>query len=387
MFELTQLEKKIESSPWDISFDQRFNGFSEDQRKKVIYVAEKGGPGTFRYRVYNMCQALQGSDDWGGYYFYENEFDRILKFLDSVDVVVLSRLAWSSELSAFIDAIHAKKIPVIFDVDDLVYDIFKIPLLVKTLWHYPGDALIASWNVFKHHVILKKCDFVLTTNSFLAEQVQNYSKKDVFSIPNFLNNEQLESADFLFEQKTLKKPQKPFVIGYFSGSKSHENDFKIVAPHIARLMKRYKDIELKIVGFIKVPAVLQDFADSGRIHHDDFVDFVTLMQKVASVDLNIVPLVENVFTNCKSELKFFEASVVGTPTCATPTHVFDENIEHGKTGFLCRENEWFKYMEKVYLGDYVDSLIGDAREYCLQKYSPAHQRVDIEKVLDIFIAK
>ena len=55
---------------------------------------------------------------------------------------------------------------------------------------------------------------------------------------------------------------------------------------------------------------------------------------IAEVEINISPLKENQFTNCKSELKFFEAAACGTLTLASPTYAFKKSIVHGVTGFL-----------------------------------------------------
>ena len=52
------------------------------------------------------------------------------------------------------------------------------------------------------------------------------------------------------------------------------------------------------------------------------LNWVALQKSIAEVDVNIAPLQENAFTNCKSELKYFEAAIVGTWTIASPTVPF-----------------------------------------------------------------
>ena len=88
------------------------------------------------------------------------------------------------------------------------------------------------------------------------------------------------------------------------------------------------------------------------------------------MDLNIVPLINNDFTNCKSELKFFEASIVGTLTCASPSNCFENCIQNGQTGFMCEEGDWYPTLEKIFKGEYAPSMRPQACEYCLDKYSP-----------------
>ena len=67
-------------------------------------------------------------------------------------------------------------------------------------------------------------------------------------------------------------------------------------------------------------ATLDELSAMGRVVREPFVDFIELQRKIAEVDVNLVPLVNNEFSNCKSELKFYEASIVGTVTCAAPSN-------------------------------------------------------------------
>ena len=48
----------------------------------------------------------------------------------------------------------------------------------------------------------------------------------------------------------------------------------------------------------------------------------------------------NLFTNCKSELKYFEAAIAGTITVATPTEPFARAIVDGENGFLATAWQW-----------------------------------------------
>ncbi len=140
-------------------------------------------------------------------------------------------------------------------------------------------------------------------------------------------------------------------------------------------------MHLEVAGFMDFPAFLKPFVKKKQISHTPFVDFVTLQTKIASVDINLVPLVDNEFTNCKSELKFFEAAIVGTPTIATPTHVYQHNIEHEKTGYLCEEGDWYPTIKAIYAGKVHPELKEKANRYCLNKYSPQSQLASIEQML------
>ena len=127
-------------------------------------------------------------------------------------------------------------------------------------------------------------------------------------------------------------------IGYFSGSPSHARDFRVAAPAIARLLKRDRRVTLRIVGFLELGDEFSGLAD--QIQLFALHDFMNLQRLIAEVEINIAPLQDNVFTNSKSELKFFEAGICGTPTVATPTFTFRNAIRDGDNGFLALAHEW-----------------------------------------------
>ena len=68
--------------------------------------------------------------------------------------------------------------------------------------------------------------------------------------------------------------------------------------------------------------------------------YVELQRSIAEVEVNIAPLQHNAFNVCKSDLKFFEAAVVGTWTVASHTPSLDAAVDDGVTGRLARDHEW-----------------------------------------------
>ena len=110
-------------------------------------------------------------------------------------------------------------------------------------------------------------------------------------------------------------------------------------------MTRHSKLRLSIVGFLDIGPALRAFTD--RIDTRPLTDFLTLQTLIGSADLNIVPLLTNVFSNSKSELKYFEAAVVETPTLASPTYTFQRAIENGVNGFLVDAYDWEARLEQA----------------------------------------
>lgn len=383
-------EEMFNDQPWLKSYSQRVRSIYDAKKcglKVVMYLYEAADTSTFRYRVYNMCQSLEVSLNWRGVYFYNNELENVKQYLDDVDLLVVARFRWCFELEEFIDLAKGKDIKVAFEIDDMVYNTKYIPIIVNTL--SVGMSNQEDYNYwFAYTSRLKatalKCDAIITTNDFLAEKMHEDLNIDAYVLQNFINRQQEEISERYYQQKAGMYYGDKFVIGYFSGTPSHINDFMVVAPEIKKLLERYEDIVLRIVGFMEMPDSMIDLEERGRIERVPLVNFLELQKEIAEVDVNIAPLVNNEFSNCKSELKFFEAAIVGTITCATPSNTFKNSIQDGVTGYLCERGKWFQTLEQLYLNRKSNSsnIIKDAKKYCIDRYAYYNQTANIESVLN-----
>ena len=375
----------LRTEPWLKPVETRLKKMLNSNMKNIVYISEVVDVSTTRYRIYNMCQSLDFSDEWSGTYFIRTEIDLLINYLNRVDVLVVVRVQWSLNFENLIIKAKQYGVKIVYDIDDLVFDYNKIPLLMNTLnIDFNENEQINYWfsYIARIKLMMNKCDYIICTNNYLKEKLHNILNKKIFSINNFLNNEQIIFSNKICKQKTRHNKNK-FIIGYFSGTPSHINDLRVALLSIAELMYKYDDIYLEVVGFMEFPHSVDKLIEKGRIYQTAFVDFLTLQQKISDVDLNIIPLVNNEFTNCKSELKFFEASIVNTISCATPTYVYKKYIRDGKTGFLCNDWEWFETIENIYKNRKNNIIKDKAKKFCLDKYSPKNQCKNIERVLNL----
>lgn len=386
--QLFRTSKKVNHEPWNVSFSERLKLINcSGPKRKVVYIYKEVDVTTFRYRAFNMCQALNYSASWVGSYFFEGELSSLSDYLDRIDLVVFVRTIWSHPMDTFCQAAKKRKIPVLFDLDDLVCDITAVPLIMNTL-NLNLDQRSHDWFswVARWWFMASLCDATIGTNEYLCGKLRHIFQKPSYMVNNFLNNEQIQASERLFHKKKARERKGGLSIGYFSGTPSHTNDFAKVAPEIGSLLHEHPDITLDVVGHMEFPNFLNDLIQAGRILPHPLVDFLTLQEKIARDHVNIVPLIDNEFTNCKSELKFFEAAIVGTITCATPTYAYRNSIQDKQTGFLCEEGQWYSTLEAIYRNDVAHDMGSRARDYCLEKYTPQIQVSRIEEVLDTVLA-
>lgn len=374
----------MNKEPWNIDLVSRFQKLAASNKRNVVYIYWKADTSTFRYRVYNMCQALEASNEWNATYFFLDELAELENFFNKIDLLVLVRIIWTEKMEYFLKKTISRGITVLYDIDDYVFNIEKIPLVSNYLSGIKGFKTIVNGMlkyITRAWLIAKSCDGYIGTNAFLAERLKSCFGKEAFIINNFFNHEQLEISTVCYNEKR-KGRLNPFLMGYYSGSPSHLNDFKRIVAELVEFLGNYPETTLEVVGFLDIPEKLKPFIKQKQLLFTPLVDFLTLQEKIAEADVNLVPLVDNEFTNCKSELKFFEASLVGTLTIATPIYAYKNSIEHEKSGYLCKDGEWYSVLEKVYKREIPQQVVESARKYCLNRYSPETQRPLIEKVLN-----
>lgn len=333
--------------PWEKSLIERLADLRPGTTR-VAYVYERAEPGTFRYRCYNMAQAINnGSDDMSASYFFLQDLLAIDRLSDYADVLVLVRVRFDSDVERLIRSFRLGKKPVLYDIDDNIFSLEATPLLVASLDQgLTRFGRVEKWVgvVGRIRHSLHEVDGIITTTAFLATQLAEQFPVDVAVIPNFLNTEQWEYSATLRESRTPPADDLP-VIGYFSGSASHNRDYQIAEEGLHHILTHYPHSRLRIAGYLEPPDSLQAFSD--RIDRLPFMDFLGLQRAISEVTLNISPLQHNAFSYSKSELKYFEAAAVGVLTVASPAPVFTDAITHNANGYLANGLDWPEVLEQA----------------------------------------
>jgi len=347
------------SDPWGASLEQRIAQLYSG-RRRVAYFYFDPDNSTFRYRIYNMLECLgRSTPEYSGSYFTRAELKVLYNVLPDINILVLCRAHYTAGLNELIQRAKNLGVTVLFDIDDLVFDSTYVHLVVDTLDQ--NDDTDPTWTTWfaefgRLGAVLKMCHAAVTTNPYLADRIRSYAGIAVNIIPNFLNSAQLSLSRQCYVKKCKSnfERDKRIHIGYFSGTPTHNKDFDIVSNALYSLMSADERIMLRIVGFLDIRGPLQKLRS--RIEFVPFTDFVNLQRLIAEVEVNIIPLQDNVFTNCKSELKYFEAAIVGTVSVASNVFTLRNAIRHGENGFVVKSWEWPAQLRMV-----IDTL--DSRRY------------------------
>jgi glycosyltransferase involved in cell wall biosynthesis len=357
-------------------------------KRRVAYFYEAPDNSTFRYRVYNMAQVLNhGAGDVSAAYFFLGDLHRLDEIADLADMLVICRTRYDHQVNHLIDAFRIRHKKVLYDTDDLVFNLEYVHLLIKTLDVDVNDQQL--WNHWFSYLgrlgaTLKLCDGAITTNDYLARQIQEFSDVPVSIVPNFINQEQLELSDRIYEAKQGLAPtaNKHIHFGYFSGSPSHNRDFALVATALEAALEQDERLAVVVVGYIDAGPGLKRFGE--RVTRFPFTDYVNLQRLIGSVEFNLMPLQHNVFTHSKSELKYFEAAVVGTQSIASPTYTYERAIRHGDNGYLAQAHQWLSIIGQALREiDQYPAMAQRSRADAREKYAWFNQRACILAALGL----
>jgi glycosyltransferase involved in cell wall biosynthesis len=282
---------------------------------------------------------LQGYfSDFGGCYFYRMAFpyntihERMRsKFqvslgykleaatLRQAHVAVFQRVT-TNDILMFMKAARRSGIRVIVDIDD---DLLNIPVWnpAAGVWGLPEKQ------VYKD--ALQTANALFVSTDYLKEQYIQYNP-NIAVLPNCVDPYYLRG---------LKKPNnnKVFVVGY-QGSNTHVKDLETVR---------------EVISYIRKNPTEYIFKTFGHKHPHSFftnpVQFESFYSILATMDLDagLAPLDSHDFNRAKSNIKWMEYSVVGTPTIASLRGPY-KCIRPGIDGLIANNTEeWFEHLKAL----------------------------------------
>ena len=335
----------------------------------ILFVT--GGVGdSARYRCHHVAEELELNGFKCSITVQDNPL--LASYADKFAVFVFHRVLYTPSVAKLIARIKEQGKEIIFETDDLVYDkeflvhmdyFQKMNPLEKKLYENGvGGEILADPYV-------RVCT---ASTSFLAEKLREKGK-EVFIVPNRLSKEDVSMAERIKVQRdlpTLTSQTSPVRLGYFSGTLSHNKDFATITDALLAIMEKYPQTELFLAGPLDIESKLNKFKE--RIRQFPYVPREKHFANVASVDINIAPLeIGNPFCEAKSELKFFEAGIVGVPTVASATAPYREAIVDGVDGFVADGTAaWTEKLARlVFDADFRQEMGQKARQKALERYA------------------
>jgi glycosyltransferase involved in cell wall biosynthesis len=296
------------------------------------------------YRVENRISALIGEP--AGVFRIDHGIQSPEDIAAACDLIIVFRRRMDIWLERLVSRAQAAGVPLVFDIDDLVFDPdLMVPDVFRFLEGKPPE-FTDEWKARArgYRAALQAASHGWATTQALRREMLNVQPR-VSVLKNGLSDHHLKHA-----RKPEPRPAgRGLVIGYASGTPTHDHDFAGIAAPLAQLMQARPDFRLEIAGPVSAQA-LGPLSDLGaRVSFLPLVDYFSLPRLMSRFDINLAPLeAGNRFCACKSELKFFEAGIVGVPTIASATPPFREAIRGGEDGLLAGSDaEWRACLETL----------------------------------------
>jgi glycosyltransferase involved in cell wall biosynthesis len=314
----------------------------------LIISGIEGAP--LRYRAHQLAAAHRALG--GRITLLDHRHRRIPEAISTGGLVVFYRVPWSTWTRTCVEAAQGRGAHVVFSVDDLIFTPElrdRIPA-VRSL--PPTEAEQWMEGVRRYQDTARACGVVLASTPAIAEAAKAQGLVAAIQ-PNGLSTETaLLSQAALWctrEERAERRAGGVVRMGYLSGTTTHDTDWAMIEPAIAKVLQEREDAELWLIGPVRVGA---DLDQHPRVRRIGFRPYQELPRVQAELDIVLAPLEPDLeFSEAKSAVKWVEAAACRIPVVASPTGPFRTAIEHGVTGVLAGPTDWY---------DQVDHLAGDA---------------------------
>lgn len=295
--------------------------------------------------------------------------------------VVFQRVDYNQHLVRILDLLQRQGTLILSDFDDLIFDPSAMQYIDSPDFADPVRRQLYRQNMHNIQAMLEHSEACLASTDFLAQRIRQ-AGKPVWIHRNAFSLEMLSCAQKSSRVK-LKDHSGRIVVGYASGTPTHNTDFELVKPGLMKLMRQDPRVELHLIGPLDPGKGWGDLA--GRIRRQALVPWRRLPELLANFDINLAPLVlDNPFSQSKSEIKYMEAAMLAVPTIASPTDAFQFAIRHGENGWLAGNPEaWYEGLCTLTSDEALRQRIGS--QACLdvlRDYHPVKRAKEIVCTLD-----
>lgn len=246
---------------------------------------------------------------------------------------------------------------IIYDFDDAIW----IPNTSE------ANKLAAQWKAFwKVKYICQWAYRITAGNAYLSNFAKQYNEHVVL-LPTCVD---VEKGHWKLKQHHSNTP----VIGW-TGSHSTLVYLDDIVPVLKELQQ---EIAFEIV-------IIADKKPDWELPHQRFIPWneQTEQEDLLQIDIGIMPLKENAWSEGKCGFKLIQYLALGIPAVAAPVGVNKNIIDHGVNGFLCTsKEEWKDCLKQLITNAAVRKQMGlVGREKIVKEYSIQAQE---EKFINLF---
>lgn len=327
-----------------------------------------------RYRCFNFANELIRRGHSATVMSQQN-FEKTYKTLPDYDAYIFHRPHLTPALSDFLINAEEERL-IVADFDDFIFDVRYADMTPMVRVRGEKSATAKLYISKNHDAASLIKNFTLSTSPLKDHVANIFPESKAVVLSNSIDPGFIGLSRIARQNNPIAT--RPYALGYFSGTATHDKDFAIIAPLISERLKKSGE-RILLVGPLKIPESLEAFGDQVVTH--PLVSFHELAQTMAQCATVLAPLENTMFTKSKSGLKFFEAALAGCDVIATPIpdiDRFDSPLLHKCTTL----DDWADALNKDLL---KDSLVRETEVRRIENLVAAGPQIDYW--LETFMSK
>ena len=298
---------------------------------RILLIAEASIPQCLKYRVHQRqdCLADLGvASTWLPW----QDTEACMGALQTHGTVIFYRTPLFASVLELVKEARRLSLAIIWEVDDLIFDaaVLRATPTLQDLDRRTFRGLIKGAGLYRR--ALQAADAGLASTACLAKAMAEVGGFPVHVVHNALDGRTLQLAESLLESRDSHNDGLCRIV-YGSGSNTHNHDFKQASPALLELFGTYPNLRLRLIGELRLDRGFDRFAN--QIERFQPRDYAAYLALVAECQINLAPLEPSLFNDCKSNIKWLEASALAIPSACSPRAEFSQAIVQGENGFLC----------------------------------------------------
>lgn len=350
----------------------------------VAIIGDLNLPQCKKYRVIQKVECLNAIGMRADYSYW-GDMPRSLNIMQCASAVIFYRMKDSSEFKSYLAEARRLGIPAGYDIDDPIFDkaVYGSNPNLQFLKVEERTSLLSETESYRQ--AMDSCDFVIASTPGMME-LARLSSKSVYLWRNAVDAETRHWGE-VARNRPSTRAREGIVLGYASGSRAHEADFRMIEEVLPAIFGRFKNLTLAVNGYLKLPQSLSAYGD--RIVTAPFTNYAGYLAGMAQLDINLVPLVADRFNECKSAIRYLDAAVAGVPTVASKVGDFVNVVSAGRTGVLVTgKEEWIERLSDLVKDKTLRQRMGqEARHSALTECSTAAIGQGLDRALQSRLGK
>ena len=254
-------------------------------------------------------------------------------------------------------------IPMIYDSDDAF---LSMPSTHPLRDFFRARAPYMRW-------MLKEADLVTVSTAPLRESLRRRTRRPVLVVPNLVQWE-------LFHAPSA--PRNGNFNLLIAGTPTHGNDWGMVETPLQQFLSARKG-RVNAVFFGEVPPSLAGNPLVSQIPFErEYAKYAALLGRL-NIHGALVPLQDNPFNRCKSNIKWLEYSTAGIPAAFSNVLPYSSCIRDGETGLLVdnSDSSWLEAMNRLVADPETPAMVENAQREIRCGHTTAARSADYADAL------